>query len=75
MIAHYDVLLRSERFADSHLPDLVVRVGDTPTSKPLRAWLGRCRQVVLDPAESWNEPTRVAERGRAQRSRTSATTC
>ncbi|MEA2396585.1 MAG: 2-succinyl-5-enolpyruvyl-6-hydroxy-3-cyclohexene-carboxylate synthase, partial [Thermoleophilaceae bacterium] len=61
-IAHYDVLLRSQGFAESHLPDLVLRVGDAPTSKPLRAWLARCRQVVVDPAGSWNEPTRLAER-------------
>ena len=30
-------------------PDLVLRVGDTPTSKPLRAWLAGRRQVVIDP--------------------------
>jgi 2-succinyl-5-enolpyruvyl-6-hydroxy-3-cyclohexene-1-carboxylate synthase len=61
-IAHYDVVLRSERFADAHVPDLVVRVGDTPTSKPLRAFLTRAPQIVVDPAGSWNEPTRLAER-------------
>ena len=61
VIAHYDVLLRSERFADGHVPDLVLRVGDTPTSKPLRAWLARAPQIVLDPDGAWHEPTRVAE--------------
>jgi 2-succinyl-5-enolpyruvyl-6-hydroxy-3-cyclohexene-1-carboxylate synthase len=60
-IAHYDVLLRSERFAEAHRPELVVRVGATPTSKPLRAWLEPLRQVVIDPHATWDEPTRTAQ--------------
>jgi 2-succinyl-5-enolpyruvyl-6-hydroxy-3-cyclohexene-1-carboxylate synthase len=62
VIAHYDALLRSQGFADEHLPELVIRIGDTPTSKPLRAWLARTRQIVIDPHASWHEPTRTAER-------------
>jgi 2-succinyl-5-enolpyruvyl-6-hydroxy-3-cyclohexene-1-carboxylate synthase len=61
VVAHYDVLLRSERFAAAQLPRLVVRVGDTPTSKPLRAWLASAPQAVLDPHGAWHEPTRAAE--------------
>ena len=61
VIAHYDVLLRSKRFASEHVPEVVLRVGDTPTSKPLRAWLARAPQIVLDPDGAWHEPTRVAE--------------
>ncbi len=61
VIAHYDALLRSARFAESHVPDVVFRVGDAPTSKPLRAWLGSARQIVLDPHATWHEPTRSAE--------------
>ena len=61
VVAHYDVLLRHERFASEHAPDLVLRVGDTPTSKPLRAWLAEAPQVVLDPHGAWHEPTRSAE--------------
>jgi 2-succinyl-5-enolpyruvyl-6-hydroxy-3-cyclohexene-1-carboxylate synthase len=61
VVAHYDALLRSEPFAAEHAPDLVLRVGDTPTSKPLRAWLARAPQVVLDPHAAWHEPTRAAE--------------
>ena len=38
-IAHYDALLRDERLAAELRPELVLRVGDLPTSKPLRAWL------------------------------------
>ncbi len=62
VVAHYDVLLRSETFQERHRPDLVVRVGDTPTSKPLRAWLANTRQIVIDPDAAWHEPTRRAER-------------
>ena len=61
VVAHYDVLLRVERFARAHLPDLVLRVGDTPTSRPLRGWLRDVPQVVLDPHGAWHEPTRRAE--------------
>ncbi|MGI9020044.1 MAG: 2-succinyl-5-enolpyruvyl-6-hydroxy-3-cyclohexene-1-carboxylic-acid synthase [Solirubrobacterales bacterium] len=45
-------------------PELVVRVGEMPTCKPLRGWLGELeelRQVVIDPSYAWNEPTRRAE--------------
>jgi 2-succinyl-5-enolpyruvyl-6-hydroxy-3-cyclohexene-1-carboxylate synthase len=59
-IAHYDLLVRSERFA-SERPDLVLRFGEMPTSKPLRAWLAGCRQIVVDPHLDWHDPTRGAE--------------
>ncbi len=61
VIAHYDLLLRSERFAAEHAPDVVVRLGDTPTSKPLRAWLQGVAQIVVDPHAVWHEPTRTAQ--------------
>jgi 2-succinyl-5-enolpyruvyl-6-hydroxy-3-cyclohexene-1-carboxylate synthase len=61
VVAHYDVLLRVDSFARGHSPELVLRVGDTPTSKPLREWLAGAPQVVLDPHAAWNEPTRRAE--------------
>jgi 2-succinyl-5-enolpyruvyl-6-hydroxy-3-cyclohexene-1-carboxylate synthase len=38
-IAHYDALLRDTGLAGELRPQLVLRVGDLPTSKPLRAWL------------------------------------
>ena len=61
VIAHYDVLLRDEAWTDAHLPRLAIRIGDTPTSKPLRAWLARTEQLVLDPYATWHEPTRAAQ--------------
>ncbi len=45
-------------------PELIVRVGDLPTSKPLRQWLAAIEdleQIVIDPAGEWREPTRRAD--------------
>jgi 2-succinyl-5-enolpyruvyl-6-hydroxy-3-cyclohexene-1-carboxylate synthase len=61
VIAHYDALLRVDAFASSHRPDLTLRAGDTPTSKPLRDWLAGGPQVVIDPHAAWHDPTRSAE--------------
>jgi 2-succinyl-5-enolpyruvyl-6-hydroxy-3-cyclohexene-1-carboxylate synthase len=61
VVAHYDVLLRIESFGAEHGPGLLLRVGDMPTSKPLRAWAAEAPQVVLDPHAAWHEPTRRAE--------------
>jgi 2-succinyl-5-enolpyruvyl-6-hydroxy-3-cyclohexene-1-carboxylate synthase len=61
VIAHYDVLLRVESFATVNAPRLVLRVGDMPTSKPLRAWVAGAPQVILDRHGAWHEPTRTAE--------------
>jgi 2-succinyl-5-enolpyruvyl-6-hydroxy-3-cyclohexene-1-carboxylate synthase len=61
-IAHYDLLLRDRDFGDAMAPQLVIRVGDLPTSKPLRAWLaglGDVRQVALDPEGAWQDPDAV----------------
>ncbi|MFP5364594.1 MAG: 2-succinyl-5-enolpyruvyl-6-hydroxy-3-cyclohexene-1-carboxylic-acid synthase [Thermoleophilia bacterium] len=59
-IAHYDGLLRSRQFATAHRPDLVVRCGDLPTSKPLRAWLDALgagvTQLGFDPQRAWQDP-------------------
>ena len=59
-VAHYDALLRDEAFAAARRPDLVVRCGDLPTSKPLRAWLDGhgedVTQLGFDPHASWQDP-------------------
>jgi 2-succinyl-5-enolpyruvyl-6-hydroxy-3-cyclohexene-1-carboxylate synthase len=64
VIAHYDLLLRVERFSSANAPRLVLRVGDMPTSKPLREWVAgaaaEASQVVVDPHGAWHEPTRTA---------------
>jgi 2-succinyl-5-enolpyruvyl-6-hydroxy-3-cyclohexene-1-carboxylate synthase len=58
-IAHYDALLRDPEFAAAHAPDLVLRIGDLPTSKPLRAWLhglDDALQLSFDPENAWQDP-------------------
>ncbi len=62
VVAAYDLLLRDERFARSVVPELVLRFGEMPTSKPLRSWLieSGADQIVVDPYGGWNEPTNRA---------------
>jgi 2-succinyl-5-enolpyruvyl-6-hydroxy-3-cyclohexene-1-carboxylate synthase len=59
-VAHYDAFLRDAGWAAAHAPDLVIRVGDLPTSKPLRQWLASlegARQISLDPEGARQDPT------------------
>ncbi|MGI8801504.1 MAG: 2-succinyl-5-enolpyruvyl-6-hydroxy-3-cyclohexene-1-carboxylic-acid synthase [Solirubrobacteraceae bacterium] len=59
-VAHYDALLRQAAFDPG--PELVIRVGDLPTSKALRAWCrrhGEAHQVAISPDGSWQDPDNV----------------
>jgi len=60
-IAHYDLLLREAGFAAAQRPQFVIRVGDLPTSKPLRAWLAQldAAQIAIDPDDTWQDPDAV----------------
>ncbi len=60
-IAHYDLLLRDPEFARAHQPQFVIRTGDLPTSKPLRAWLAglQTAQIAFDPDATWHDPDAV----------------
>ena len=62
VVTAYDLLLRDERFSTRVVPDLVLRFGEMPTSKPLREWLTKsgADQIAVDPLGGWNEPTRRA---------------
>jgi 2-succinyl-5-enolpyruvyl-6-hydroxy-3-cyclohexene-1-carboxylate synthase len=59
VVTTYDILLRDEHWARHVVPELVLRFGDLPTSKPLRQWLATsgADQIVVDPTGGWNEPT------------------
>ncbi len=63
-IAHYDALLRDPEWGAERAPELVLRVGDLPTSKPLRQWLaglgGETLQIALDPENAWQDPAGAA---------------
>jgi 2-succinyl-5-enolpyruvyl-6-hydroxy-3-cyclohexene-1-carboxylate synthase len=56
-VAHYDALLRGP-FADANRPEVVFRVGDLPTSKPLRAWLAAsgALDVAFDAEGAFQDP-------------------
>jgi 2-succinyl-5-enolpyruvyl-6-hydroxy-3-cyclohexene-1-carboxylate synthase len=59
----YDAVLRNDGFAGRHAPEVVLRFGAMPTSKPILLYLQRhkhCRQIVVDGGVGWNEPTRLA---------------
>lgn len=61
-IARYDLLLRDGRFTAGRIPELIIRVGDLPTSKPLRTWLSELPdvpQIALDPEGAWQDPAAV----------------
>jgi 2-succinyl-5-enolpyruvyl-6-hydroxy-3-cyclohexene-1-carboxylate synthase len=61
-IATYDLLLRHPGFAADMRPELVIRVGDLPTSKPLRAWLeswSGIEQLALGREAAWQDPAAV----------------
>jgi 2-succinyl-5-enolpyruvyl-6-hydroxy-3-cyclohexene-1-carboxylate synthase len=58
-VAHYDLLLRTPAFTSARRPDFVFRLGDLPTSKPLRTWLAALAdvpQIALDPHHAWQDP-------------------
>ena len=57
VVSAYDSLLRAGAAPGD--PDLVLRFGEMPTSKPLRQWLAGCGadQIVIAPRGGWNEPT------------------
>jgi 2-succinyl-5-enolpyruvyl-6-hydroxy-3-cyclohexene-1-carboxylate synthase len=61
-IAHYDALLREPALLAPLQPDLVLRIGDLPVSKPLRTWLSGMtdvQQIAFDPDGAWQDPASV----------------
>jgi 2-succinyl-5-enolpyruvyl-6-hydroxy-3-cyclohexene-1-carboxylate synthase len=58
VLAHADHLVRPGPWRDAHLPELVVRFGATPTSKPLLTLLSEASptQIVVDGDRGWSDP-------------------
>ena len=56
-----DGILRSVRFAESHRPDFVLRVGERWASKVVQSFLAGSPNVVVDPFR-WTDPERSAMR-------------
>ncbi len=65
-VAHFDLILRDAGVAASLRPDVVCRVGDLPTSKPLRTWLSSlsdAMHVQFTADERWTDPiSRTSQR-------------
>lgn len=65
VLARSDLFLRDERFCAAHCPEVVVRIGRSPTSKSQRRWLEERppRELVLvDPDRVWNDPGALTTR-------------
>ena len=63
LIDSYDAFLRDSQLARDLAPDLVLRFGATPVSKPLQQYLQSltaCRQMLIAPADDWHDPALVA---------------
>ncbi|MDQ6879239.1 MAG: 2-succinyl-5-enolpyruvyl-6-hydroxy-3-cyclohexene-1-carboxylic-acid synthase [Candidatus Dormibacteraeota bacterium] len=60
-VESYEALLRAG-WSLQHGPDLVVRIGGTPTSKVLSAWLAATSAptFLIDPDQAWRDPDQVA---------------
>lgn len=58
VVAGYDGLLQSADFSGAMVPEVVLRVGALPTSKPLVNYLDanrQARQIFVDGGEGWND--------------------
>lgn len=62
-VAHYEALVRSERFAAGNRPSLVLRFGKTGLSRALGRYLETCaNHLSVDPDGEWLDPQRLAHR-------------
>lgn len=62
VIDSYDAFLRDEKIAAELAPEVVLRFGPLPTSKPVLQYLQRhatARQILIDESE-WQDPARLA---------------
>ncbi len=63
VIDSYDAFLRAEEVARSLAPELILRCGATPVSKPLLLYLQRhaaCHQILLEEGDGWHDPALIA---------------
>ncbi len=64
VITSYDAFLRNERFSAQYEPQVILRFGAMPTSKPLLLYLKRhaqnCEQIIIDQDNGWEEPAQLA---------------
>ncbi|MCY8619806.1 2-succinyl-5-enolpyruvyl-6-hydroxy-3-cyclohexene-1-carboxylic-acid synthase, partial [Bacillus haynesii] len=63
IIDAYDSLLKEEQLKRELMPELVIRFGAMPVSKPLFQLLKQnpsIRQIVVDPDGGWRDPTQLS---------------
>jgi 2-succinyl-5-enolpyruvyl-6-hydroxy-3-cyclohexene-1-carboxylate synthase len=58
LISTYDLMLRNPDWAEALAPDVVIRIGELPTSKQLRQWLAKIqpRQWIVDHSDRNTDP-------------------
>jgi len=58
LISTYDLLLRNRQLATDLAPEMVIRIGEMPTSKELRTWLEATQpqQWIVDPGDRNLDP-------------------
>ncbi len=72
VIASYDAILREPSAAERLAPEIVIRFGAQPTSRPLVTWLeglhgaGSLREYVVDEGGAWRDPSASAVMLRAE---------
>ncbi len=60
IISSYDAFFHLPRLVDALAPDIILRFGAMPTSKPLLLYIKdaiACPQVIIDGNMGWDEPT------------------
>ncbi|MGZ3642779.1 MAG: 2-succinyl-5-enolpyruvyl-6-hydroxy-3-cyclohexene-1-carboxylic-acid synthase [Ktedonobacteraceae bacterium] len=63
VLTSYDAFLRIDSFIERAQPEIIIRFGAMPTSKPLLLYLKRYPStplIVIDGNNSWEEPTQLA---------------
>lgn len=58
LISTYDLILRNQQLAKQLAPEMVIQVGEMPTSKELRTWIdaNQPRRWVIDPSDQNLDP-------------------
>ncbi|MGL5061881.1 MAG: 2-succinyl-5-enolpyruvyl-6-hydroxy-3-cyclohexene-1-carboxylic-acid synthase [Microcoleus sp.] len=58
LISTYDSILRDRELAEKLTPEIVMQIGDLPTSKELRSWLDRTqpKRYIIDPSNHNLDP-------------------
>lgn len=64
IIDSYDAILKSEAVVAEFEPELILRFGAMPVSKPFLLYIKKypeCRQIIVDDQGGWREPTLLAD--------------